>query len=143
MVALRPEVEKFGLVLPSRKRPHSGWPRLAQPSGLLARSSISRQPSFFFGQPSASAIGRGIAITSGDAAILGTSGGTRLGRSLPRPRCCSRVTQPDEAGDQTSGRGPSLASFHPLASAAMAAPDDLVVTLTCTQCPAAYGLRRW
>src|SRR6266540_98353 len=93
MVALRPEVEKFGLVLPSRNRPHAGWPRPAQPSGLLARSSISRQPSFFLGQPSASAIGRGIAITSGDAAIRGTSGGTRLGRSLRLPRCCSRRSE--------------------------------------------------
>src|SRR6266498_2323373 len=141
MVALRPEVEKFGLVLPSRNRPHSGWPRLAQPSGLLARSSISRQPSFFLGQPSASAIGRGIAITSGDAAIRGVSGGTRLGRSLRPPRCCSRVTQPDEAGDQTAGLGPSVDSFQPLASAAIAAPDDLVVTLTCTQRPATWGRR--
>src|SRR5919197_5590331 len=139
MVALRPEVEKFGLVLPSRKGPHSGWPRLAQPSGLLARSSISRQPSFFLGQPSAAAIGRGIAITSGDAAILGMSGGTRPGRSLPRLRCCSNVTQPDEAGDHTSGRGPSVAWFQPLASAAIAAPDALVVTLTCTQRPPTCG----
>src|SRR5436190_9293028 len=143
MVAFRPEVEKFGLVLPRRNRPHSGWPRLAQPAGLWARSSISRQPSFFLGQPSASAIGRGIAITSGEAAIRGISGGTRLGRSLPRLRCCSRVTQPEEAGDQTSGRGPSVASFQPRASAAIAAPDALVVTLTCTQRPPTCGRLLW
>src|SRR5512132_3531313 len=143
MVAFSPEVEKFGLVLPSRNRPHSGWPLLAQPFWLLARSSISRQPSLRFGQPSASAIGRGIAITSGDAAIRGTSGGTRLGLSAPAPRCCSSVTQPEEAGDQTSGRGPSAASFQPLASAAMAAPDDLVVTLTCTQRPSTCGFCCW
>src|SRR4029450_8922954 len=112
MVAFSPGVEKSGLVLPSRNRPHSGWPLLAQPDGLLARSSISRQPSLRLGQPSASAIGLGIAIPSGDAAIRGTSGGTRLGLSAPLPRCCSSVTQPEEAGDHTSGRGPAGASVQ-------------------------------
>ena len=65
MVAASPEVEMLGFVLPSLKSPHSGCPTLAQPSGLLARARISVQPMRVSGQPSASAIGRGIAMTSG------------------------------------------------------------------------------
>src|SRR6266542_2442996 len=114
MVAFSPEVEKLGLVLPSRNGPHSGWPNLAQPVPDRARSSISVQPSFLPGQPSASAIGRGMAMTSGEAAIFGTSGGTSLGRSAD--------------------------SCQPRASAAMASPDALEVTWTCTQRPSADGL---
>src|SRR6266545_1419853 len=141
MVALSPEVEKLGLVLPSRNGPHSGWPNLPQPCRSRARSSSRFQPIFSLGQPSASAIGRGMAITRGEAATLGTSGGTSLGRSALVVRCWSSVTQPDEAGDHTSGRGPSTDSFQPRASAAMAAPDALVVTLTCTQRPSTSSPR--
>src|SRR6266498_3772349 len=140
MVAFSPEVEKLGLLLPSRNGPHSGWPNLAQPVPDRARSSISVQPSFLPGQPSASAIGRGMAMTSGEAAIFGTSGGTSLGRSEPTVRCWRRATQPEEAGVHTSGRGPSADSCQPRASAAMASPDALEVTWTCTQRPSADGL---
>src|SRR6266567_3556758 len=134
MVAFRPEVEKFGLVLPSRKAPHSGWPNLPHPAPELARSSRS-------GQPSASAIGLGMAMTSGDAAILGTSRGTSLGLSEVAVRCSSRVTHPEDAGVHTSGRGPSTDSCQPVgrARAAMAAPDALLVTWTWTQRPSTRG----
>src|SRR6266571_4992557 len=133
MVAFSPDVEKLGLVLPSRNAPHSGWPNLPQPCRSPASSRSLRHPSFCLGQPSASAIGRGIAITRGEAATLGTLGGISFGLSALAVRCWSRVTHPEEAGDQTSGRGPSTASFQPRASAAIAAPDALVVTFTWTQ----------
>jgi len=48
----------------------------------------------------------------------------------------SRFTQPLAAGVQTSGRGPSVASFQPFASARMAMPEDLERTMTSAQCPA-------
>src|SRR6266511_4126880 len=141
MVALRPEVEKFGLVLPSRKAPHSGCLNFPQPAPERARSSRSAQPSFLPGHPSASAIGLGMAMTSGDAAIFCTCGGTSLGLSEVAVRCSSRVTQPEDAGVHTSGRGPSTDSCQPagLASAAMAAPDALLVTWIWTQRPSTCG----
>src|SRR6266542_1597357 len=143
MVAFRPEVEKFGLVLPSRKAPHSGWPNLPQPAPERARSSRSVQPSFFLGHPSASAIGLGMAMTSGDAAILGTSAGTRRDLSVLAVRCSRRVTQPEDAGVHTSGRGPSTDSCQPVgrARAVMASPDALLVTRTWTQRPSTCGRR--
>src|SRR5436309_11920471 len=64
MVALSPLVEKWGLVLPRRKAPHSGWPFDAQPFGSWARLSRSAMPIGVFGQPSSWAIGRGIAKTN-------------------------------------------------------------------------------
>ena len=136
MVAFRPDVEIFGFVLPSRNLPHSGWPYFAQPAGSVASAARSFQPMPLPGQPSASAIGFGIATTSGAFAIgCGSPSGTIDALSaLALTR--SRLTQPNAAGDQTSGRGPSTASFQPLASASLATPDDLLFTTTSTQCPA-------
>ena len=65
MVALNALVEKLGLVFPSRNGPHSGCPYAPQPSGLRASARMSAYPSGVFGYPSASAIGFGIAMTSG------------------------------------------------------------------------------
>ena len=65
MVALSALVEKLGLVFPSRNGPHSGCPYAPHPSGLRAKARMSEYPSGVFGYPSASAIGFGIAMTSG------------------------------------------------------------------------------
>src|SRR5690606_8353966 len=128
MVAFRPEVEKCGLVLPSRNRPHSGCPYLAQPSGSLARLRMSDQPIFLSGQPRASAMGFGMAITSGEVAIDGLSADTRLARSLSAARRWSMAIQPLLAGVHTSGFGPSRRSSQPRARASMALPDALGFT---------------
>ena len=55
----------MGLVLPSRNRPHSGWPLSAQPFSARDSARMSDHPIGWSGQPSASAIGRGMAITRG------------------------------------------------------------------------------
>src|SRR6476620_7657304 len=65
MVAARPEVDTLGLVLPRVNLPHSGCPLDAQPCGSVARASTSDQPMGASGQPSALAIGSGIASRSG------------------------------------------------------------------------------
>src|SRR5436305_503260 len=65
MVSLRALVERWGLVLPSRNGPHSGWPLLAHPLGSRASARRSLKPIAVFGQPRACAIGRGMAIVSG------------------------------------------------------------------------------
>src|SRR5687767_7633301 len=86
MVADRPLVEKLGLVLPSLKAPHSGWPLLAQPSGLCARARRSPKPMGVAGYPRASAIGLGMAITSG-VTMNGLASAGAIGAS---PRSVSR-----------------------------------------------------
>src|SRR2546429_8901444 len=65
MVALSALVEKLGFVFPSRNGPHSGCPYAPHPSGLRARARMSEYPSGVFGYPSVSAIGFGMAMTSG------------------------------------------------------------------------------
>lgn len=137
MVALRPEVEMLGFVLPSLNLPHSGWPYFAQPCGSVASVERSRQPMPLPGQPSASDIGFGMAMNSGALATDGSSPSATIdGRSAAASRCLSRLTQPDAAGVQTSGRGPSTASFQPCASACMAVPELFDLTSTSTQRPA-------
>src|SRR5215211_3640441 len=137
MVAFKPDVERFGFVLPSLNLPHSGWPYLAQPCGSVASAARSRQPMLLPGQPTASAIGLGMAMTSGALTTDGASPSAMIdGWSVPTRRCRSRVTQPEAAGVHTSGRGPSAASFQPLASACIAAPELLACTMTSTQRPA-------
>src|SRR3954451_2637476 len=105
MVAFSPAVEMFGFVLPSRNLPHSGWPYFAQPAGSVASVARSFQPIGFAGQPSASAIGFGIATVSGEFAIAcGSPSGTidRASRfALPR----GRWTQALAAGFQSSADG--------------------------------------
>src|SRR5206468_9971506 len=48
-------------------------------------------------------------------------------------------THAEDAGDHTSGLGPSTDSFQPAARADIAAPEDLDVTITCTHRPPAVG----
>src|SRR3954471_15696550 len=62
-----PEFEYSGWVWPSFIAPHSGWPSLPQPAGSRLTVSRSFQPIGLVGQPSASAIGRHIAITIGES----------------------------------------------------------------------------
>ena len=100
-------MENCGLVLPSLNAPHSAWPLPPQPFGSRASESTSAQPSGLSGQPSASAIGFGMAMTSGVCAIDGVSAGTRSPLSWAAVRCCSSTDQDRDAGVQTSGRGPS------------------------------------
>src|SRR5687768_7555671 len=126
MVDDRPLVEKLGLVLPSLNAPHSGWPLLAHPSLLRASASRSANPIGVSGQPSASAIGRGMAITSGV-----TMNGLASGSVMARPPLAVRrwfTTAPHEraAGDQITGRGPFAASSgQPLVSRSAPTPDDM------------------
>src|SRR5262249_6790774 len=136
MVAFNPEVEKFGLVLPSLNRPHSGCPRLAQPLGSRARVRMSDQPSALPGQPSAWAIGCGMAITSGGCATDGRSAGTRSALAWLWWGCPTSTAEDRAAGLHTSGRGPSTRSSQPRANASAAAPEDLLVTRTSTHLPA-------
>ncbi len=141
IVACRPDVEKFGLVLPRRNAPHSACPYFPQPDGSRASESRSPKPSGLRGQPSASAIGFGIARTSGVCAMLGRSlgrsPGTRSALSCAAVRWRSSTAHDVLAGLHTSGRGPSIASSQPLASASVAPPDALETTFTCTQWPPA------
>jgi hypothetical protein len=123
MVAANPEVETFGLVLPRVNRPHSGCPLAAHPCGSRARVSTSNQPIGVSGQPSAVAIGSGIASTSGVDVTEEDVAGTMFGRSLAVRSLRSRLTQVDAAGVQTSGAGPLTVSSQPAANAVSALPD--------------------
>src|SRR5207244_2217192 len=114
--------------------PHSGWPWLAHPFGSRARARTSAQPIGVAGQPRASAMGRGMAITSGVSwmglAALGASAGCpwSVRRSL------TTAPQDDAAGDQITGRGPLAGSSgQPEDSRSAAAPDDLLSTFTVVQ----------
>src|SRR3954469_17155130 len=112
MGAFSPAVGMFGFVLRGRHLPHSRGPYFAQPAGSVASVARSFQPIGFAGQPSASAIGFGIATVSGEFAIdCGSPSGTIVPVS-PFALTRSRLTQPLAAGVQTSGRGPSVASFQ-------------------------------
>src|SRR5207247_362415 len=98
----------------------------------FSRSDVSTD---FAGQPTCSASGRGIASTSGEVASGGCSPGARLG-CFSAPRRASRTFgQIDDPGTHTAGRGPSVASFQPLASAAMVALSSLVTILARTHSP--------
>ena len=129
MVAANPDVETVGLVLPRVNLPHSGCPLVAQPWGSRARVNTSDQPIGASGQPSALAIGSGIASTSGvDATARGGAAGTMFGRSFVVRSLRSRLTQVDAAGVQTSGAGPFSTSSHPAARADSALPEATDVT---------------
>src|SRR3989442_8739108 len=117
MVAFRALVEKLGLVFPSLNGPHSGWPWLAQPFGSRASASTSAHPIGVVGHPKASAMGRGMAITSGVSwkglASLGAMGGWPWSAR----RWLTTAPHDDAAGDQITGLGPLVASSgHPVAS---------------------------
>src|SRR6476661_2713509 len=108
MVAANPEVDTFGLVLPRVNRPHSGWPLAAQPCGSRASVRTSDQPIGVSGQPSAAAIGWGIANTNGvevTEANVGLSP-TMFARSLAVRSLVSRLTHVEAAGVQTPGAWP-------------------------------------
>src|SRR4051812_42182176 len=75
-------------------------------------------------------------MTSGVLAIDGSrSGPTRSGLSSAVVFCRSSCVHEEAAGDQTSGRGPSTASFQPRASASVAPPLALLTTDTWAHCP--------
>ena len=138
-MALSPEVEKCGLVLPSLKRPHSGWSLLAHPFGDLASAARSFQPICASGQPKAWAIGSGMAITSGVCTNEGRSVGIGLGRSRSVESWSTSTAHELDAGLHTSGRGPSTSSSHPRASAVAAAPLDFVATAIHMHVPSTSG----
>src|SRR6478672_5212869 len=131
MVAANPEVETFGLVLPRVNRPHSGWPLAAHPWGSRARVSTSDQPIGVFGQPSAVAIGWGIAKTNGVEATEANVGlsPTMFARSFAVRSLRSRLTQVDAAGVQTSGAGALAVWSQPAARIDSAVPDAAEVTV--------------
>src|SRR5256885_16409129 len=93
MVALSALVEKLGLVFPSRNGPHSGCPYAPHPSGLRARARMSAYPSGVFGYPSVSAIGFGMAMTSGVSWSGVPAGGSAL-FSPPGPHLVNTPTPP-------------------------------------------------
>src|SRR5262245_44839639 len=139
MVAFSPEVEKFGFVLPRRNAPHSGWPREPHPCGSWESDRMSDHPIGVFGHPSAWAIGRGMAITSGVSATRPTSAGTMFGLSWAARRCWRRTVHDEEAGVQTSGKGPSTDSSHPRARESMAPPEAFDTTSTAAHRPFTWG----
>src|SRR5436309_14497223 len=127
MVADRALVEKFGFVLPSLNGPHSGCPLLAQPFGSRARASRSANPSGVAGQPRASAIGRGMAMTSGVSWMGLASAGAIAGWPWSARRWLTTAPHEDAAGDQITGPGAFVASSaHPVASRSAAAPVHLL-----------------
>ena len=80
-----------------------------------------RQPIDVTGHPSAIAILRGIAITSGDCMMLGAVWSESRLAAFRAARCWRRSSvQVVAAGAQTSGYVPSTRVSHPLASAASA-----------------------
>src|SRR5438270_5656199 len=88
------------------------------------------------GQPRASAMGRGMAMTRG----VSWNGLAFVGAIADWPwsprRWLTTAPHPDAAGDQMTGRGPLVASScHPDASRSAAAPDDLFSTLMVAQPP--------
>src|SRR3954465_6028241 len=117
-----PEVEKSGLVWTSLKAPNSGLPNAAPPLPEVDSLSTSANPSFFFGQPSARAIGSHIAITSGVRTMEGAPSGVYgLSASKLRSRPHS-----DEAGDHATGLN------VPLAIRDSASPDAALTPSTKT-----------
>ncbi|MEI2698294.1 MAG: hypothetical protein V9E94_08070 [Microthrixaceae bacterium] len=96
----------------------------------MARSRIWRQPIGWSGYPSASAIGSGMAMTSG-VSMKGVGSAGAMGSSPASLRRWFRIV-PHElaAGDQITGRGPSAASSHPSVRAVAAPPEALERTST-------------
>src|SRR2546421_2545189 len=95
---------------------------------------MSDQPTGVDGQPSARAIGLGMAITSGLKARCETVSGN-IGAMSPCKRWRKSTTHADDAGDQTWGAGPSSFSSQPRARACSAAPDAIEITLAWTHLP--------
>src|SRR2546430_10561613 len=104
MVALSALVEKLGLVFPSRNGPHSGCPYAPHPSGLRARARMSEYPSGVFGYPSVSAIGFGMAMTSG-VSWSGVPAGADALFPPSAPRRVTTRTPPPPPRDPSTPRG--------------------------------------
>src|SRR5947208_6840224 len=117
MVSFRPLVEKWGFVLPSWNRPHSGWPLLAQPWGFWASASRSLMPMAAVGHPSAWAMGRGMANVSGVRRNDLGLAGARAGCPLLCRASLSTLPHALAAGDQITGCGSDVSlDCQPLAS---------------------------
>src|SRR5258705_2538740 len=108
MRASRPAVDCSGSLMPNLNAPQSGLLYFAQPCGsaatLLIMSCQDRSP---LGQPSASAIGFGMARTDGVRARLGCRSG--IIRSAIAA-VDARRTHALESGTPTSGGTPALLS---------------------------------
>ena len=137
-----PGVDRLGSVLPSLKAPHSGWPNVFQPFCSATTPTSSRQPTLVLGQPSASAIGLGMAITIGVVATLGYSRGISTACPLACWRSATWSAQVEAAGTQTSGRGPWVDSSQPAERAAAASAESVPRTWTSTQRSSTAGRRR-
>ncbi len=111
------------MVLPSLNVPHSGCPLLAHPSGEVARAATSDHPIGVSGQPSASAIGFGIAITRG-VSMKDTASPAISGSPASARRWLRIAPQLEDAGDQITGWG-SLSPDQPSARRSAASPDAL------------------
>ncbi len=95
-----------------------------------------RQSIGAFGQPSDSAIGRGIAMTTGDRAMLGC----RVGNiEYASGRACATRIQVEESGAHTSGRGPSRLGSQVGLSVPATSPDLVEATETAAQEPPISG----
>ncbi len=126
---LSPLVEKLGFVLPSRNGPHSGCPTAPQPAGSLASGARSANPIGSFGQPSASAIGWGMAMTSGVS-----MNGVPAGASSAPARSLTMPAHADAAGDQMTGGSPFASGFgQPSGISVAARPDATLRGRTNTQ----------
>src|SRR5262245_4263480 len=120
-----PELEYSGWVWPSFIAPHSGWLSLPQPARSRLTDRMSFQPIGLSGQPSASAIGRHIAITIGDSTSGSPDGAIGL---VWLPRDChaslSSVTYAPDAGLNTAGRS------VPSRIAVIASPEPTALPVT-------------
>ncbi len=101
----------------------------AQPAGSLASVSRSDQPIAASGQPSAFAIGSGIASTIGVETTDSASAGRMSGRSCDERSWRSNCSQVDAAGDHASGAGPQAGSQPASASRDSAMPEAIALTV--------------
>src|SRR5215213_2244447 len=96
---------------------------------------MSAYPMGVFGQPSASAMGRGMAMTRG-VRMNGRDAGACAGRPATESLWLRIAPHALEAGDQMTGFVPLLASSgQPSERSCMASPEDLRSTRTNEQPP--------
>src|SRR4026209_2486953 len=93
---------------------------------------MSVQPMGLPGYPTASAIGLGMAMTSG-VTMNGCPVPTIAGWLVSERRWLTMPPHDVAAGDQITGLGPSVASFQFVYSSCAAAPDDFLCGRTNTQ----------
>src|SRR3954468_3722062 len=95
---------------------------------------MSVQPIGFAGQPRASAMGRGMAMTSGVTWIGLASTGATAGWPVSALRWLPPPPHDAAAGDHTTGLGPFAGSSgQPWTNRSAAAPDDLFCTFMSEQ----------